>query len=284
MNRTWPTIYWMITDVVRQALASSGGWLLLGAIVVGGGLSLGLDVNTLGGLLGRDTAPKSAHCLLGVWLPQSVGIFLALFVTAGLLPSFLEPRHALVVLTKPTSRQRMVWARAAGTVMYVGVGFAAYFVATWIALGIRTGNWPIRYFGAWLIVWIQFAACFSFSALLATATRSASACVIGSTLFWLLSFLVNLGRHALVAFQPPQFSGASRPLIELCYWLLPRPCDGLHLAHDWLHSEPLSTHFAILQRLSDSGEPWPIGFFLTTVVFTLVMTAAAAYELETRDY
>lgn len=284
MNSTLRTTLWLITDVFRQALASSSGWLMLGAIVVGGGLSLGLDPRTSGSPTSQGANSGSLHTLLGVWLPQTVGIVLAVFLTAGLLPTFLEPRNALVVLVKPGSRQRLVWARAAGTVLYVGGGSAIYFVATWIVLGIRTGEWPVRYFTAWFLFVVQFAACYSFSTMLATATRSAGACLIGATLFWILCFLVNLGRHAVAAFQPAQLTGASRRLIEICYWVLPRPCDGLLLAHDGLHPEPLSAQLELFRRLSDLGEPWPTGFFVTTVVFTLVTTAAAAYELETRDY
>ncbi|MCP6725987.1 hypothetical protein NL526_28425, partial [Klebsiella pneumoniae] len=74
---------------------------------------------------------------------------------------------------------------------------------------------------------LQFAIFFSFSSLLAVSTRSTITCVFGSILFWLVCWGVNFGRHVALAHlsESGQVGGGSSRMLELGYWLLPKPAD-----------------------------------------------------------
>jgi hypothetical protein len=277
---TFRAMAWIIRDAWHHSLAASGAWLV--AVGLLGGIALGLLADTDGQIaLGNHVF--SAYALAGAWLPNTLGMVLALVATAGFLPNFLEPRQSLILFAKPPPRWQMLIARYVAICCFVAGLSGLYFIGSWGMLGLRTNSWPISYFTGWLVFVMQYTAYSSFSALLAVATRSTPVVALGAGLFWLLAFLTNLGRHALVAYAPPHFQRISHVLIELCYWLLPRPFDAAGLLHDSVSAERLVSLVDLWRRVVEADAMWPAASILATVVFTLLMIAAAGYDLETRD-
>jgi hypothetical protein len=159
-----------------------------------------------------------------------------------------------------------------------------FIVATWIALGLSTGSWSAAYLATLPILLLNFAAFFSFSALLAVTTRNAVACVIGSVLFWLLCVMMNLGRHGLVAYDLESFSAASRFLSEVSYWILPKPVDFIAVVHDMLNPQPLTERMEDFAKIREKGAFHPALSLAASLVFPVVVVAMSAYEIETIDY
>jgi hypothetical protein len=281
MTATFRAIAWVIRDTWQQALATRAAWLVVAACTIGISLGALVDVGSQP-VFGAE--PWNAHALCGAWLPNSVGVLFALFATAGVLPTFLEPRHALVLFAKPTRRWRIAATRYIGVCLFVAVLAGFYFIASWIFLGLRTGRWPLVFLTGWFVFLVQFTVFFSFSALLAVSTRSTPVAALGSCLFWIASLLTNLGRQIVIAYDPPQFRQATRQIIELSYWCMPRPLDAASVLHDRLNPEPLMATLDFWRRLEESGQLWPMASLLATVVITFFLMAAAVYDLETRDY
>jgi hypothetical protein len=125
----------------------------------------------------------------------------------------------------------------------------------------------------------HFAVFFSFSAFLAVWSRSAITCVFGTLLFWMVCVGLNFGRHAsYVAF------GAPIGLLEVGYWVLPKPADLGLMLHFAIGAPAPELRLPGLQMLEELGALNLGASLLTSVLFALVLLGLAAYELTKTDY
>ena len=167
---------------------------------------------------------------------------------------------------------------------FFAVQATIFVLTTWLALGLSTAVWSTSYLLTLPMLLVNFAAFYGFSALLAVTTRSTVACVFGSIVFWLLCLLMNVGRHALVAYDLGEFSAVSRILAETAYWMLPKPVDMAAVLHDTLRTEPLAARvedFGIVQAKGAFHPALSVG---TALLFSMLMLAMSAYEVETLEY
>ena len=254
-----PAVGWLIRGTFRQARASGLFWLLLALSAGWAGLCL--------------TAELPADWLgTAVWLTDA-GLLLALVVTSSLLPSFLEPGSASVLLAKPVPRPVLLLGKCFGVFCLVGFHAAVFLGGTALTLGLRTGEWDGRFWLCLPVFLLHFAVFFSLSALLAVSTRSTTACVFGSAAFWLVCWALSYGRHAAVCFPELQEAGGGfGRTLELAYWALPRPAD-LHL----LLAQGLG---ALVER----GAWHPEASVLVALGFGVAMLTLAAYEFSQAEY
>ena len=257
----------------RQALASAASWLMLA------GSAVCVTVCLAAPLDGPAGAAALRQQVAG-WAVHAAGLLLALVLTAGMLPAFLDPRRAAVLLVKPVAR----WALLAGK--YVGVLAFVAFHATilvggaWMALAARGGGWDATFLlGAPLLV-LHFAVFFSFSAMLAVATRNTAACVFGTVLFWLLCWAMNFGRHAAMGtLDPHVLSPAFAWAIDGAYWLLPKPLDFQLALADGAPGQALG-----LGRMAAQGAWSPGPSILASALGGAALLAVAAYDFVVADY
>src|SRR5258707_6356167 len=69
------------------------------------------------------------------------GMFLAVFASAGLIPSVLEPGRIELLLSKPVSRTHILLGRYAGNVLVVSCNIIFLVLGIWTILGVKTGIW-----------------------------------------------------------------------------------------------------------------------------------------------
>ena len=164
---------------------------------------------------------------LAGWAVHVVGLLLALVLTAGMLPAFLDPHAASVLLAKPVGRADLLAGKFLGVLAFVAVHASLLVGGAWLVLAARSGVWDTTFLLCAPLLVLHFAVFFSFSAMLASATRNTAVCVFGTVLFWLLCWAMNFGRHAAMASLGPSRScrrrsaGPSTPR----YWVLPKPLD-----------------------------------------------------------
>ena len=63
------------------------------------------------------------------------GMFLAVFASAGLVPSVLEPGRIELLLSKPLSRTHILLGRFAGNVLVVSLNTTYLVLGVWTILG-----------------------------------------------------------------------------------------------------------------------------------------------------
>lgn len=229
---------------------------------------------------------------LSSWVAGVAGLLLTLMWTAGFLPDFLQPSSAAVLLAKPAPRWVFLVGKYLGVVTFVAFQAAVFFAGTWIALGLRTGHWLPGYLAGCPLLVLHFAVLFSFSALVAVCTRSAVSCILSVLLFFAICFGMNYGRHAVVALPTlmpgaPALSPVSSTLVELGYWLLPKPADFIMILEDAQNAAKEKATLGSLPEFAivrEQGELDPVASLLSSFVFSVVMLAVAGVQLAKTEY
>jgi ABC-type transport system involved in multi-copper enzyme maturation permease subunit len=237
--------------------------------------------------LGRDAhdAVRYLQLLLAGVVADAAGILLMLVWTAGFLPTFLEPSASAVLLAKPVPRCGLLIGKYLGVLTFVLVQSLIFVFGTWLALGLRTGVWDPIYLMCIPLLLIHFAIFFSVSTLLAVSTRSTVACVFGSIVFWLLCWGMNYGRHMIVAMPDMEgMSGGLHFMVELGYWILPKPADLGVLLFDALQAQNYFSSVMEFDAVKSKGAFSPVLSVAASLVFTVGVLALSAYEFHTMDY
>ena len=104
--------------------------------------------------------------VLGEGVFGIIGTLLALVLTAGFVPEFLQPGNATVLLSKPTPRWVLLLGKYLGVMTLLAFYVGVFVVGTWLALGLRTGFWVNSYLWGMPLLLLQVAAVYSFSAFL----------------------------------------------------------------------------------------------------------------------
>lgn len=229
---------------------------------------------------------ETVHFILAVLaggVAGAAGILLSLIWTAGFLPSFLEPSAASVLLAKPVPRWLLLLGKTLGLVVFVAAQASIFVLGTWLAIGIRTGVWIPHYLWCIPLLVLHFFIYVSVSVLLAVLSRSTVVCVFGSILFWLMTWGMNYGRHAMVAL-PELSAGASTRMVNLGYWLLPKPVDLGYLFFRALEANKYFIEALDFDKLTEKGDLWPTASVLSSVAFALFILGLAVYQFEQTDY
>jgi hypothetical protein len=297
-SATFLTVRWLVRDTFRQALASGVLWLMLAVTAVTVALCLTASFPAAGDNLelafgawqvplaeGRAHAVRTVEVHLAGWVADAAGLLLALLWTAGFLPSFLEESAVTVLLAKPVPRWGLLAGKVLGVLAFVAAQASLFLGATWLALGARTGVWDGAYFLCLPVLLLHFAVFFSFSAMLAVATRSTVACVFGSVLFWVVCWATNFGRHAAHTVAElrgvaPHFGRA----LELAYWVLPKPLDFHAVLLGALDAEDATSGLVNLPALAAQGAWSPALSLTASALCGVALLACAAYDFLKADY
>jgi ABC-type transport system involved in multi-copper enzyme maturation permease subunit len=311
---------WLVRDTFRQAFASGIFWLMLAVSLLAAGACLtvrvtdavhgvpvlsskqGADqvleapelaparVELLSGALTLDVPHARAHPVrtlqlqLAGWVADAAGLVLALIWTAGFLPSFLAPRAASVLLAKPVPRGGLLAGKFAGVVLFVAFQTTAFVVLTWLALAVRTGVWDAQYLLCIPLLVGHFAVYYSFSVMLAVATRSTPACIFGTIVFWLICWRVNLARYAGAVLSMQGVSPTFGRTLDLGYWVLPKPLDFHFLLMQTLGAENLLSRVVDIAPLTEKGLWQPAAAVASSLLFGLVILLLSAHDFRTKDY
>jgi ABC-type transport system involved in multi-copper enzyme maturation permease subunit len=301
-----------IRDTFRQAAANRVAWVMLGACVLAVVFCLGITIQDGESLrapddIGIDRPHGHMTLAFGAWkVPLFrdgqamahfillilgeivfgvVGTLLALILTAGFVPEFLQPSNATVLLSKPTPRWALLLGRYLGVMALLACYATLFVVGTWLAVGVRTGFWVNGYLWGVPLLVLHVAAIYSFSAFLGVWTGSSLVCVVGTVLFWLMCYGLNYGRHMMLALEgdpsAPRQSGAFRAMVETAYWAMPKPVDLnmiLRAAVDAGQADPR------LQKVVEIGAFHPDLSILSALVFIAVMVVLGAQQLASKDY
>ncbi len=296
-------IRWLVRDTFRQTLADGVSWLALGVslacilgcltVTIEPAADTRLPAHRVQALLGlvdftvsgdRAVAGRFLHASLAGLFADTAGVLLLLLWTAAVLPGFLAPSAITVLLAKPVPRWSLIAGKCLGVFAFVSVQAGVFVAGTALALGWRAG-WERAYLLCLPLALLQFVVFFSFSAMLAVATRSTVASLFGTMVFWMLCWAMNFARHALHSSvdlrDAAQSMGRS---VELGYWLLPRPLDMHLILANALGVPPPRTELLDLPRLAAQGLWHPELSMLASLVFAGVLLAVAAYDFLSADY
>jgi hypothetical protein len=258
-----------------------------GVQVVGGELTMAFGAIRIP--LERDDrhAVHFVQLLLAGGVADTLGLLLTLIWTAGFLPGFLDGRSISVLLAKPAPRWQLLGGKYLGVLAFVLFHATLFVGGTWLAIGLRTGIWDPTYLYAIPLLLLHFAVFFSVSLLLAVLTRSTVVCVFGSILFWCIAWGMNYGRHVWAAtshlMPDGQFSTSLSWLIDLGYWILPKPADFGMLLYNALDAKNyFGSAFDMTSLAAHGFSIWLS--VLTSLAFTAVVLFGSARQFAATDY
>lgn len=259
-----------------------------GVDVISGDLSVAFGAMRIPLSRGRENAVHFVQLILAGAVADTFGILLTLIWTAAFLPAFLEQNSVAVVLAKPVSRRQLLIGKYLGVVCFVLVHAILFVGGTYLALAIRTGVWTPTYLWCIPLLLVHFAIFYGFSVMLAAVSRSAIVCILGSLLFWCVCWGMNFGRHtvtvAAVATPESSYAPELLKLIEICYWILPKPADMGMLLFDSLGAGNDFGRLPVFDAVRQQHAFYPGWSIAASLAFSLVTLLAAAQQFEATDY
>ena len=121
----------------------------------------------------------------------SIGLMIAIIVTANMIPDMFEPGSLNLLLSKPISRWGLLISKFVGGCVFIGLCAAYLFIGLWIWMGLGMGIWDRAMLLSIPLYIIVFAIYFSVSAVVGLLWRSPIVSVILTLLFWAFCFGVG---------------------------------------------------------------------------------------------
>lgn len=124
---------------------------------------------------------------------MSIGLLIAILVTANIIPETFDPGSLNLLLSKPVSRPALFLAKFVGGCAFVALCAVYLFLGTWLWLGLGLGVWDRAFLYSIPLYILVFAIYYSVSALIGLTYRSAILAVIVTGLFWGFCWGVGFG-------------------------------------------------------------------------------------------
>jgi hypothetical protein len=144
--------------------------------------------------------------VLGLLL-GAFGVFIAVLVTASMIPNTFEAGSVDLLLSKPISRSGLFLAKFFGGCAFIAINAAYFIVGLWLILGWRLGLWNERLLWAIPLYVFLFAIYYGVSSLAGLIWRNAIVSVVLAILFWLICFAIgtSVGMIEQLALNPRRF-------------------------------------------------------------------------------
>jgi len=268
----------LILDTFREALARKIFWGLFGLstamilfflfllridLVEGGVAAVSAFGRTINPATDVDKLVRGVYGGIATFL-YSWGMFLAVFASAGLIPSVLEPGRIELLLSKPVSRTHILLGRYVGNVLVVSCNIIYLVVGVWIILGIKTGIWSPVFLIAIATTIFSFAVLLSVVILIGVLFESAALSTMVAAALMIMSLILAQTGIMLRLLS----SERSRQVWRTLYYSLPKVYDLGQM-----------TLNAIQSRTFDGFMPiW------TSALFAAVVLAGSLLIFSRRDF
>ncbi len=145
----------LVADTFREALARKIFWALFGLstamilfflflmkidVVQGAMATVSLFGQTNRKMTDVSRLVRQVHGGIATFL-YTWGMALAVFASAGLVPTVLEPGRIELLLSKPIHRYQILLGRYLGNLAVVALNVTYLIVGVWLVFGAKTGVW-----------------------------------------------------------------------------------------------------------------------------------------------
>jgi len=192
------------------------------------------------------------------------GMFLAVFASAGLIPSVLEPGRIELLLSKPVSRTHILLGRYLGNVLVVSCNVIFLVLGVWTILGVKTGIWSKTFLVSIATSIFIFAVLLSVVVLIGVIFESAALATMITVGLMIMSPILAQTSTMLRLLS----SEWSRQVWRTLYYALPKVYDLGKMTLDAIQSQTFEGYMPI----------W------TSALFGVVMLTAALAVFARRDF
>jgi ABC-type transport system involved in multi-copper enzyme maturation permease subunit len=193
------------------------------------------------------------------------GTFLAIFASAGLIPSVLEAGRISLLLSKPLTRTMLLMGRYLGNILIVVINHVYLICSIWLVIGMKTNIWETRFLLSIPISIFIFAVLLCVVVLIGVVFESSALSVMAPAALMLISTILAQ-RQIVVRLLDSEWS---RDLWLAFYWIVPKFFDlG-------------SAMKQIIQYDHEANWVTPVW---TSAIFGLVVLSSAMYVFQKRDF
>jgi hypothetical protein len=130
-------------------------------------------------------------------LVGNIGVFIALLVTASIVPQMLDAGAIDLLLSKPVARPFLFLSKFFGGCVFILLNAVFLIVGLWLVIGLRFGLWSSGLLWTIPVFVFVFAIYYSVSTFAAVIWRNAVVSIVVSILFWAVCFTVGVAKSAL---------------------------------------------------------------------------------------
>jgi ABC-type transport system involved in multi-copper enzyme maturation permease subunit len=267
----------LIRDTFREAMARKIFWGLFGlstAMILFFLFLLRIDVVEGGmatlSIFGRDDRQidmqrmvRGVHGSIATFL-YTFGMFLALFASAGLVPSLLEPGRIELLLSKPVSRTHLLLGRFLGNVLIVLANSIWLVGGVWLIFGLKTGVWSPQFLLAIAATVFLFCVLLTVVFLMGVLFDSAALATMVPVALMIISPILAQEKTVVKLLS----SDWARTVWKGLYHALPKVFDIGRMTLSLVRGDAVESWFPLL----------------TSAGFAVVVLAAALWHFERRDF
>jgi ABC-2 type transport system permease protein len=149
------------------------------------------------------------------------GLFMSLFATSGLIPSFLQMGNIDLLISKPLSRWQILTGRFLGAVSIVAFNVFYLVIFSWLILSLKTGFWNWGFLLSGVMIVVTYGILYALMVLLGIITRSSAFSLMITYLILFFSPLL-LQRDQIYALLSGKVYGY---LLDGLYHFLPKTSE-----------------------------------------------------------
>lgn len=194
----------------------------------------------------------------------TVGMFLAVFASAGLIPTIFEPGRIELLLSKPVKRYHILLGRYIGNLLVVGFNVFYLVLAIYLIFGIKTGVWNTNFVMSAFMTMFMFAVLLTVVLLIGVLVESAAVAIMVTFALMLISPILAQ-KSTIERLLSAEWS---RDILRGLYYALPKFFDGGRILRELVIGGPIESWMPI----------W------STALFGIVILSAGLYSFARRDF
>jgi ABC-type transport system involved in multi-copper enzyme maturation permease subunit len=154
-------------------------------------------------------SPLSSLCLL-----------LAIFSSSSFVPNMMEKGNIDLLLSKPVSRDQLLWGKYFGGVLIVFLNIAFLIIGVWFIISLKFSHWDVSFLLITLIITFAFAVLYSIIVLFGIVTKNAIfGMMLAYFVFLILSPLLHFLHSRVDIFIDSKFL---KEIISFLYYVIPK--------------------------------------------------------------
>ncbi len=172
----------------------------------GGGIQFTNPINMIEMMI---VSPLSGLCLL-----------LAIFASASFVPIMLEKGNIDLLLSKPVSRDQLLWGKYFGGILVVLINIAFMVTGVWLIISLKFSYWDFSFLSIILVITFTFAVLYSIIVLLGVTSKGSTlGMMVAYFIYIILSPVLFLGKDKLLVLIQSDFV---KSLIKGAYYVVPK--------------------------------------------------------------
>ncbi len=152
-----------------------------------------------------------------------LGLLLAIFSSSSFVPNMLEKGNIDLLLSKPVSRQQLLWGKFTGGLLVVLINIGILVIGIWLIIALKFSFWEPTFLWSILIITFTFAVLYSLIVFCGILTRgSMLGMMLAYFIFLILSPVLALANNRADIFFK---SDVVKGIIKGIYYFIPKTSE-----------------------------------------------------------